>query len=206
MKRRPIIAASILIALLPLVQQARASLVVNGGFETGDFTGWYTYGVGDHSVDSASAHSGSYGAEFGQTGGFVAAASQGFYTTPGQLYRIDFWLSNGPGSDSEFQLLWSAYGEPAHIAFDLVYPPEFAYQEYTFYESATSDLTVLGFQFYQNQSSFHLDDVSVTPVPEASTWLVGVATTAIMCGAAFQRSFPRGRIRSRGSALHPPSA
>ena len=70
------------------------NLIVNGGFETGDFTGWTvtgTPGEGDLGVDVAcggGAHSGNCYANIAGQG---ASMSQTIATTPGATYTLELW-------------------------------------------------------------------------------------------------------------------
>jgi hypothetical protein len=77
------------------------NLIVNGGFETGDFTGWTTtpaasgsfFGVVNNGVPFL--HSGNYAAMFhGETEDSFDSISQTLATVPGLTYTVDFWLSN----------------------------------------------------------------------------------------------------------------
>jgi hypothetical protein len=65
MKRATLILAAAVALLLGGVGQARADLITNGGFETGDFTGWTTTKSGEGSlrVVTGAAHNGNYGAQ-----------------------------------------------------------------------------------------------------------------------------------------------
>jgi hypothetical protein len=72
------------------------NLVVNPGFETGDFTGWTLSGdTGGCSVSTLHPHSGNFSARLGplgfQTDGFL---DQTITTVVGQSYHVDFWLAN----------------------------------------------------------------------------------------------------------------
>ena len=73
-----------------------SNLLTNGGFETGDFTGWsfyHSFGVFDTTVESAEVHSGAYAAAFGpgtpREG--LEVLEQGLTVTPGASYTISYW-------------------------------------------------------------------------------------------------------------------
>ena len=79
-------------ALLGMGIVVPSSLVQNGSFETGDFTGWTTNGEFDYcSVNSDNVHSGVYSAELGPEGtrNYI---SQTLTTTVGQKYMVSPWL------------------------------------------------------------------------------------------------------------------
>ena len=97
MKASPkILLALIGVVALSVAYPAKANLVTNGGFETGDFTGW-TLG-GDTGFDAVrgpfgiNPHSGSFQAVLSvSTGSFL---SQMLALTVGTTYTVDFWLAN----------------------------------------------------------------------------------------------------------------
>lgn len=64
MKKILLVMVVVLLGMLP-VAAFSAELVTNGGFETGDFSGWVYGGVATQQVTTAAAHSGSYGAQLG---------------------------------------------------------------------------------------------------------------------------------------------
>lgn len=162
-----------------LAGSASAELVVNGGFETGDFTGWTQFdntgatGVAG-TFDSVSPFQGSYQAYFGAVGS-SGGIRQDLATVAGQTYHISFALANLGGPTNHF----NAWFGSTHLMFlDDVDP--FDYTVYTFDVTATGAPTTLSFSFQQNPSYFLLDAVSVTAVPEPST--LAMAGTALVLG------------------------
>ena len=150
--------------------KVRAALIVNGSFETGDFAGWTQFGnSGFTSVQ------GVFGAVYPVDGSFQAAfgavGSLGgiFQTVPvivGQSYTLSFWVYNFGGTPSELRVDWGN-----HNLIDDVDPPAFGYKHYSFNVVAGGPEVQLSFQ--QDPSYFLLDDVSLTPVPEPSTYIAG---------------------------------
>jgi hypothetical protein len=153
-------------AALSFAHPARANLITNGGFETGDFTGWTQSGT-PGGVNGWSAHSGNFGAAL--TGaGFTSHLAQSVATTPGATYTIDFFLafSHG-GTPTNVFVTWGGSTIFSHL-FNSSSP----YTEYTFNVTAASSSASLDFGV--NEFGFLLlDDVSVTPagVPDAGSTL-----------------------------------
>lgn len=156
------------------------SLVQNGGFESGDFTGWTLVGdtvvtsrrhgstIYDAIESSASypsvVHSGSYGAFLGDNK--VATLSQSLVTVPGQNYYLSFWLDNiATGSVEQFAVLWNTNASASNSVFAWTSPPAFTWTNLQFIVTATGTNTTLRFALENDPSYFGLDDVRVTPVP-----------------------------------------
>ncbi len=163
--------------------QAKADLIVNGGFETGDFTGWTHYGnTGATFVSSGpnSPEEGSYAAQLGPVGslGFLA---QTLATTAGASYEISFAWGTIGGPINEFRVTWDGNILLDYTNFTPSDYPD--YQVFNLTETASTDSTVLEFGFRQDPSYQGLDAVSVNavpgpvpePVPEpASGFLLGL--------------------------------
>jgi len=98
-------------ALLLAGHTHAANILTNSGFETGDFTGWTTFG-GNNYVQSGGAHSGVdyykvYGA-FNTTSNYTGVY-QDIPSTPGAAYTADGWalsLSSDGGGIHGSDLIW----------------------------------------------------------------------------------------------------
>src|SRR5437016_1630445 len=135
-------------AAFSVAYPAKANLIENGGFETGDFTGWTVSGDAFVSGTYAgiSPHSGNFQALVGGnliSEGFLA---QTLATTPGQSYAISFWLALFSVENvhaNSVTVTWG--GVPIFSLFDQL---SFGYTEYTFNVTATSASTALQFDFF----------------------------------------------------------
>jgi hypothetical protein len=158
------------------------SIVENGGFETGDFTGWTLIGnsiVGQgrhaivyNAVEGLSsgfsvAHSGSYGAFLGDS--TLATLSQTVPTAPGQYYLLSLWVDNPTsGTGQQFTVNWNTNGAGINTLFSVSNPDAFAWTNLQFVVSATGTNAALQIQAENQPNYFGLDDVRVTPIPSLS--------------------------------------
>jgi hypothetical protein len=179
MNRIPLAKISLCVLTLVVVGAltARANLVVNGGFETGDFTGWTVNdpsgfsGVGS---DPGFAHSGTHYAFLGanpNTG--MLTQAQNLMTTTGTVYTLSFFLANDVTVNQNlsptnfFEVKWN--GAPI---FSLTNQAAFDYTQITFALLATGPSTGLEFDYQHGNDFWRLDDVSVNAgVPEAASTL-----------------------------------
>jgi len=158
------------------------NLVVNGGFETGDFSGWTLTipGYRDTIVaalrppDGAQySHSGMFAAQFsdiylaGLGGSTESVIAQTLTTQPGTSYLISFWVD--AVTNSSFLVSWN--GNPL-LSISVPVDPEYSGYLSTNFQAvvkATGSNSVLQFQFpgifNHKATTTTLDDVSVVPLP-----------------------------------------
>jgi hypothetical protein len=162
---------SLVLVMLPGMALS-TQLVTNGGFETGNFSGWTQSGnTGFTGVGTSPVHSGTYAAFFGPIGS-LGYLSQTLTTSPGGIYDLSFWLENSGGTPNEFQVSWNE-----NVIFDQSNLPGFTFTSESFPGLIATELTTeLKFGFRQDPSYFYFDDVSVTAagaaVPEPATMLL----------------------------------
>jgi 1,4-alpha-glucan branching enzyme len=153
-------------------------IVANGGFETGDFSGWTlsgdtTYTVVDTGFNSGiTPHSGNYEAALGTASTF-GYLSQTLATTPGTSYLLSFWLNHSGGDPSDvFIVSWNGT-----TLLDETNPPAPAWTNIQFVVSATGTSTLLQFGFDASGADYlDLDDVSVAAMqPPAQPGITGIS-------------------------------
>ena len=139
------------------------NLVTNGGFETGDFTGWTLGGnYAGQTLITTNSQSGQYAVAMGPAGS-DGTLSQTLHTTAGQQYTLDFWLANMSSGPDDFTVKWNGTTLLA-----LVNASAQNYTEYTYTVTATGSTSNLEFDFRQDPTQWRLDGISVTPVGTAA--------------------------------------
>ena len=174
-------------------------IVQNGGFETGDFTGWTLIGnthdgtnvynavVNTNSLNGGAGlnfvHTGNYGAFLGDTN--LATLAQSVPTTPGQKYLLSFWLTSPQsGTGQQFFVDWNTNAGAANQIFFVTNPPVLAWTNLTFTVTATGTNTTLLFGAANPPDGFGLDDVVLKAI--SSPGLVSQPTnvTVLVGGTA----------------------
>ena len=188
--------ATALVLVTPAVQSAaRAELILNGNFETGNFDSW-TLG-GDTTdpttfwVDSSNPQSGTFAAYFGPYPNPITL-SQTIATIPGTAYLFSFWLTNEPGSTNNS---FSA-GFGGSTLENLVNTNVSPYTLYNYTVVATSATTLVNFSFTQDFGFFNIDNISVTQaVPEPSALVsagLGLAIAGVYRLSTRKKATPQG--------------
>lgn len=145
-----------------------SGLVVNGGFETGNFTGWtltspnFTTFVDGGFTSGIPPYSGNWEAA-SDAFGALDYLSQTLATTAGASYTLSLWLDSPDGvTPNKFLVSWNGT-----ILFDQRDMPGFGWTNLQFDVSATGTSTVLKFGFRDDNSYLALDNVSVLPAQTA---------------------------------------
>jgi hypothetical protein len=158
---------------------SHANLIVNGGFETGDFPEWSrgNHAGNDHArgIDFliSSAHAGNpvtgdmahHGMGEALFGGIGATLSQTLATNANEHYTVDFWLMNnisasssGDGSGSnDFSASWNGVS----LMPTIVNTDKSGYTEYQFDVTGAAGHSTLEFSARNDGGHWNLDDVSV---------------------------------------------
>jgi hypothetical protein len=157
-----------------------AAPFTNGGFETGNLSGWQTSGfTGQESVRTVEPHGGSYEFTIG-TLGADSTTSQHIATIAGHTYQVQFWLANGFADQRAYDFTASFAGQT------LLTLNHSGVQDYTLYSytvTATGSASDLAFTARNDGGAWELDDVSVTDVtPNAPPSITGDLSVTLVKG------------------------
>jgi Right handed beta helix region/Carbohydrate binding domain len=143
------------------------NLVVNGGFESGDLSGWTLSGnTGGHQIYIAptdfpgDVHTGGYSAGLGSMNRTDGILTQDIATTAGQHYTLSFWIESDNGGSTpinHFAAKWN--GQTLMAVTDA---PNSGYQLHTFDVVGINGNSVLEFDAYNHPDAWRLDDVTLT--------------------------------------------
>ena len=193
-------ACGVLAAALSASMAAHANLITNGGFETGDFSGWTTSidPVWD-GVDTLAPQAGTYAAFFGNPDG-TSTISQTLATVAGTTYSVEFWLMAeadpfGAAAPNSFLFQWNGWA----VGPTLVNTGPFGYTEFQYFITASSPSTTLAFSFSNTPAFWDFDSVDVTAVvPEPTSLALVLGALGGLMAVKRRRAAKAGAVRSAG--------
>ena len=206
-----------------LVALADASLIQNGGFETGDLNGWTLAGNGTIGtnifngavsagsfIDNSATnfiHLGTYGALLGRSPQ-TATLSQTLNTFPGQGYLLSFWLANpASGAVQQFVVNWNTNSPAVNRIYYLTNPPALPWTNITFVVTATGTNSTLQFGAENDPAGFGLDDVTLIAIPSPAITTFSKKTNAFafawnsLAGVGYQVQYQTNLIKTNWLVL-----
>jgi len=163
--RKVLVSCAFVLGMVVIVPIANANLITNGGFETGDFTGWTT-GANSfpQSVVTSPVHSGTFAAEIAGYSRNPNTLSQTVTTTAGQEYLLSFWRYQAGGAPTiSLNVTWNGSS-----VFSELNPGAQPYQQFTADVIGTGSDNLV-FISANDPSYTYIDDVSLTAIPEPSS-------------------------------------
>lgn len=130
------------------------SLIVNPGFETGDFTGWTVNGD-NIDVISSNVHSGTYAVRMG-TVGTDGTLTQNITLPSAGNYRLSFWLATGGSGPSHFSVTIGG-----NTVYNVTDPSSSGYVQLVFTANLPAGSTSLEFAAQNDPSYFYIDDINL---------------------------------------------
>ena len=180
-----------LVQLRQFSLQVGQELVLDGGFEAGDFCYWTL--LGDDSIYTNNfvdygyytdylPYDGVYFAALGQVAN-LAYLTQTLPTHAGQYYLLSLWLENFSGwTPNQFQIQWNTNATTSNIIYNQVNMGAFAYSNLVFVVRASTNLTTLKLGARNDNDYFTLDDVSILPVPAPTIQTTAVVNQTVQLG------------------------
>jgi VCBS repeat-containing protein len=148
-------------ALGSITEDAGPTVAVNGGFESGDLTGYSSSGV---SVDPLFI-----GGEFGNYSARLSGSGfleQDPTTVAGQHYIVSFYVAgDADASSSSLQVFWDG----ATILSQTDVTPGFTKYTFDLVGDASDPTTQLFFDFSTDGTGLLVDQISITPTPGPAT-------------------------------------
>jgi len=184
-------------SLIALPAASATNLVENGGFETGDFTGFTVHDPDEGNwtnVHEGVGHSGNFGVELANYSHTPAVISQSIETIPNQTYNVSFYYSVNLFPYTPSNGLVVSFDD--HVLLSLQDLRSSPYTLYSYQVTAKGANSTVSFSAYNSAYYSYLDDISVTlaevvppvpaAVPEPASWATIIVGFGAI-GAAMRR-------------------
>jgi VCBS repeat-containing protein len=152
-----------------VIEDAGPNIFVNGGFETGDFSGWTVTGSQMQVLFlGIGGQFGNYSAELSAPGGIgTETLSQNVATTPGQHYIVSFDVAgDAESSQNSFIATWDGV-QILNLTDDQI--GGFTHYTFDVLGDATNATTALQFTYNDDGTGLFLDQVAVNPATGPAT-------------------------------------
>ncbi len=148
------------------------TLIINGDFETGDFSSWAQFGnTKDNSINANATnyvHSGTYGAKMGPSG-TPSYLTQAVPTKLGVAYLLSLWLNSEGAVPNEFSVSWNGIA-----LFDQKNMGTTGWTNLQFQVTAMTTNSVLQLGFRNDPSYFGLDNITLIQIASPSPNIFGI--------------------------------
>lgn len=146
-----------------VIEDAGPTVMVNGGFESGDLSGWTTVGAVQARFRADGGEFGDYAAQL-STSGTIA---QNVATTPGEHYTVSFFITGDPESTSNsVTVTWDG---ATILALSDGQSAGFTRYSFDVLGNASQSFTALRFSYTDDGTSLYLDQVAVNPATGPAT-------------------------------------
>jgi len=189
-RNKILIVSLTLFASLGLNSLAEANLLINPGFETGNFSGWTPYIFGSETVSNTNPHTGQYQARISNYGWMTQTVN----LTPNTSYKLSSFLYmpqdggyasisitfyNASGTTSfQQERSWERY--PGDQQYDKIETDWIAAPSYTAYAKVQCSVTTA-------PTYIDFDDVDLEVIPEPSSLVLLLAGLTGLSGLSFKK-------------------